>query len=90
MNLDLTQLQSVLDSASINERKLRDLKAAFRKLQAAVDDVAAVLEDDYQPKERTKPARKKAEGEGGGMVSSGRGPGRPKKAQAAEATPQEA
>lgn len=80
MNLDLTQLQSLLDTASKDSNKLRDLKAAFRKLQGAMDEVAAVLEDDYQPKQRAKPGRKTDATQA--PKSSGRGPGRPKKAAA--------
>ncbi|KUG06367.1 hypothetical protein [Solirubrum puertoriconensis] len=74
-NLDLTQLQGILADAGKNENKLRDLKAAVRKLQVAVDEVAAVLDDNYEPKKRAKPGRKAGTTAGG----TGRKPGRPKK-----------
>ena len=78
-NLDLSQLQNLLDNASKDSNKLRDLKSAFRKLQVAMDEVAAVLDDTYEPKERTKPGRKTGAAKGG--TGTGRGPGRPKKNQ---------
>ncbi|KAA9327461.1 hypothetical protein F0P96_15870 [Hymenobacter busanensis] len=85
--LNIQHLQKVLADAGRNENLIREIRRAHGKMQAALDELANLLDPAYEPSERKKPGRKAtngeavAEGEGGRR----RGPGRPPKNAAANA-----
>jgi|GEM_PF-5111458 len=70
--MDLTKLQAVLANSERNESKLNELKRQISKINALVEELNAMVQEDYQPvtKER-KPRAPRAEG--------AKKPGRPRK-----------
>ncbi len=78
--LNLEQLQKMLADAGRNENLIREIRRAHGKVQAALDELATLLQPDYEPNERKKPGRKPAT-----ATEGRRGPGRPPKQATANA-----
>lgn len=72
-SLDISKLQEIINSASDNDARIKEARKAVSKVQAAFDELAQVLAEDYQPAKKERKARTE-----GASTGTGRR-GRPKK-----------
>ncbi|OON69342.1 hypothetical protein [Hymenobacter sp. CRA2] len=77
--LNLQHLQKVLTDATRNENLVREIRRAHGKVQTALNELAELLDPEYEPTERKKPGRKTAATAESGEGGRRRGPGRPPK-----------
>lgn len=69
-SLDISKLQEIINSASDNDARIKEARKAVSKVQAAFDELAQVLAEDYQPVKKERKPR--AEGTGTGTGRRGR------------------